>query len=108
VKTGGGPYKDEKELKMGSDRDVALGQMKRMLVWICVVGVLMAIGALWYISLFGPLTIVVVTATIAGVFGSVVLGCGLFALGFYSDKSGYDEIVRDATHGPDGGGERPR
>jgi hypothetical protein len=98
---------DRKELVMRTDRNLALEQMKRMLFWICVVGVLMVIGALWYISQFGPLTIVVVTATIAGVFGSVLLGCGLFALGFYSDKSGYDDIVSNAT-GSDTRGDDPR
>jgi len=31
------------------------------------------------------------------VFFSVLLGCGLFALSFFSDKSGYDQSVSDAT-----------
>ena len=31
------------------------------------------------------------------VFFSVLLGCGLFALSFFSDKSGHDQSVRDAT-----------
>ena len=38
-----------------------------------------------------------VVATILGVFFSVLLGCGLFALSFFSDKSGHDQSVRDAT-----------
>ena len=41
-----------------------------------------------------------VTATIAGVFLSVLLGSGLFALAFYSSKSGHDERSRDATGRP--------
>jgi hypothetical protein len=38
-----------------------------------------------------------VIATILGVFISVVLGCGLFALAFFSDKSGHDDDVTGAT-----------
>jgi hypothetical protein len=57
----------------------------------------MVIAALWYISLFEPLRLHMVIATIAGVFFSVLLGSGLFALAFYSDKSGYDQDVTDAT-----------
>jgi hypothetical protein len=38
-----------------------------------------------------------VIAVIGGVFFSVVLGCGLFAASFYSDKSGHDQSVTDAT-----------
>ncbi len=33
----------------------------------------------------------VVIGTIAGVFLSITLGCGLFAAAFFSDKSGHDE-----------------
>ena len=68
---------------------------------------LMTAGALWYLSLYGPLRIHMVVATIAGVFSSVLLGCGLFAAAFYSDKSGYDRNVTDATRArkPDEGDE---
>jgi hypothetical protein len=38
-----------------------------------------------------------VIATVLGVFLSVLLGCGLFALAFYSDKSGHDEDVSNTT-----------
>jgi hypothetical protein len=38
-----------------------------------------------------------VLATIAGVFLSVVIGCGLFAAAFFSDQSGHDRDVTDAT-----------
>lgn len=68
-----------------------------MIGWIALVGAVMVAGALWYISLFGPLNIVNVTATVGGVFLSVLLGCGLFSLAFYSSKSGHDERSRDAT-----------
>jgi len=36
-------------------------------------------------------------ATTLGVFFSVLLGCGLFAAAFFSDKSGHDRNVTDAS-----------
>ena len=82
---------------MPNDRPSALAEFKRMIGWIALIGVLMTAGALWYLSLYGPLRVHMVVATIAGVFFSVLLGCGLFAAAFYSDKSGHDQNVRDAT-----------
>lgn len=70
-----------------------------MIGWIALAGVLMVIGALWYLSLYEPLRLHMVIATVAGVFVSVLLGCGLFAAAFYSDKSGHDQNVTDATKG---------
>src|SRR3546814_17891413 len=67
--------------------------------WIAIAGVLMVAGALWYMSLFGPLTLHTVIATTLGVFISMLLGCGLFAAAFFSSKSGYDQNVTDATRG---------
>lgn len=72
-------------------------EFRRMIVWIALAGVLMVAAALWYISLFGPLRLHVVIATVLGVFFSVLLGSGLFAAAFYSDKSGHDQNVTDAT-----------
>ena len=68
-----------------------------MICWIALAGVFMTGGALWYLSLFGPLQLHMVVATVAGVFVSVLLGCGLFAAAFFSDKSGHDRNVTDAT-----------
>ena len=82
---------------MANDRRKAAAEFRRMLLWISVIAVLMVVGALWYISLFEPLRLHMVVATVAGVFFSVLLGSGLFALAFYSDKSGYDQNVTDAT-----------
>src|SRR3546814_19110139 len=59
----------------------------------------MVAGALWYMSLFGPLTLHTVIATTLGVFISMLLGCGLFAAAFFSSKSGYDQNVTAATRG---------
>lgn len=79
------------------ERRSPIADFKRMIGWIALVGVLMVIGALWYISLYDELRLHMVIATIAGVFFSVLLGCGLFAAAFYSDKSGHDQDVTDAT-----------
>ena len=57
----------------------------------------MAAGAIAYLAMTGELYFHLVVATILGVFFSVLLGCGLFALSFFSDKSGHDQSVRDAT-----------
>lgn len=70
-----------------------------MIGWIAAAAVLMVIGALWYLSLYEPLRPAMVIATVGGVFFSVLLGCGLFAAAFYSDKSGHDRDVTDATRG---------
>lgn len=73
----------------------------RMMIWICAIGVLMVIGALYYLSRGdGPLTIHMIVAAIAGVFFSVVLGTGLMAAAFFSDKSGHDERATGAPAKP--------
>jgi hypothetical protein len=38
-----------------------------------------------------------VAATTLGVFFSVLLGCGLFAAAFFSDKTGLDQEVTNVT-----------
>jgi hypothetical protein len=86
---------------MPDDRANALADFKRTLIWIAAAGVLMVAGALWYLSLYGQLRVHMVVATIAGVFLSMLLGCGLFAAAFFSDKSGHDRDVGDATRGRD-------
>ena len=82
---------------MPDNRPGALAEFKRMVGWIAVIGVLMTAGALWYLSLYGPLHIHMVIATVAGVFFSVLLGCGLFAAAFFSNKSGLDQEISDST-----------
>jgi hypothetical protein len=59
--------------------------------------VLMVVAALAFLHSQGSLTIHMVVATVLGVFFSVLLGCGLFALAFFSDKSGHDEDVSNST-----------
>ena len=65
--------------------------------WILLAAVLMVVGALLYLRATGELTLHTVVATVLGVFFSVLLGCGLFAAAFFSDKSGIDQDVADAT-----------
>lgn len=84
---------------MPTDRARALAEFKRMILWIALAGVAMVAGALWYISLYEPLRLHMVIATTLGVFFSVLLGSGLFAAAFFSDKSGHDQNVTDATRG---------
>jgi hypothetical protein len=75
----------------------AAAEFRRMIKWIAVVAVLMVIGALAYLDMMGDLSLHAAIAMVLGVFLSVLLGCGLFALAFFSDKSGHDEDVSDAT-----------
>jgi hypothetical protein len=86
---------------MSDDRRRAAADFRRMIVWIAVAGILMVIAALWYLSLYGPLRLHMVVATVAGVFVSTLLGCGLFAAAFFSDKSGHDRDVTDSTRRKD-------
>lgn len=88
---------------MNSERRKAEAEFWRMVKWIAAIGVLMAAGAIAYLAATGELYLHLVVATILGVFFSVLLGCGLFALSFFSDKSGHDQSVRDATSRNDDG-----
>jgi len=80
---------------MPTDRQKAVAEFKRIMVWIAGIAVLMVAGALTYLHLTSSLDVNTVIATTLGVFFSVLLGCGLFAAAFFSDKSGYDQNVTD-------------
>jgi uncharacterized membrane protein len=82
---------------MPTNRQQAVAEFRRIIVWILAAAVIMVVGALTYLALTSDLTTSMVLATIGGVFVSVVLGCGLFAAAFFSDKSGIDQDVTDAT-----------
>ncbi|MXO74687.1 hypothetical protein GRI40_05560 [Altererythrobacter aerius] len=82
---------------MPRHRDDAAREFRRMMRWIAIVGVLMVIAALVYLKIVGAWHLHAVIATVLGVFVSVLLGSGLFALAFFSDKSGHDDNVTDAT-----------
>ena len=80
-----------------SERKKAEAEFWRLIRWIVAIGVVMAIGAIIYLAATGELYFHLVVATLLGVFFSVLLGCGLFALSFFSDKSGHDQSISDST-----------
>lgn len=82
---------------MPRNKQQAAEEFRRIVKWIAFVAVLMVIGALFYLKWMGTWSIHAVIATILGVFLSVLLGCGLFALAFLSDKSGHDDDVSSAA-----------
>lgn len=83
-------------------RDAAWADFQRSMRWIVVAGVLMVIGSLVYLHGEDEISVAAVLAVIGGVFLSVLLGCGLFAAAFFSDKSGHDDAVtRAASHAKD-------
>lgn len=82
---------------MVSERQKAVAEFKRIMIWIALIAVLMVAGALTYLHFTSSLDVSTVVATTLGVFISVLLGCGLFAAAFFSAKSGYDQNVTDAT-----------
>ena len=71
----------------------------KMLGLILLAAVLMAGAAILYLGATGELQFHLVVATLVGVFVSVVLGCGLFALSFFSDRSGHDALASEASCG---------
>ena len=80
-----------------TDRAQAKAEFIRIMKWILLAAVLMVAAALIYLHASGDLSLHLVVATVLGVFFSVLLGCGLFAAAFFSDKSGLDQDVADAT-----------
>jgi len=82
---------------MLSEREKAAADFRRVMKLIIVIGVCFTIGALVYLGATGELYLHMVVAVIGGVFISVLLGCGLFAAAFFSDKSGHDDSVTNAT-----------
>ena len=82
---------------MVNQREKAKAEFRRMMLVIVVIAILMVAGALFWLSSQGALTVHMVIASILGVFFSVVLGTGLFALAFFSDKSGHDTNVTNAS-----------
>ena len=81
----------------GKDRQAAMAEFRGIMKWILGIAVVMVAGALVYLKATGDLNLHMVVATIGGVFFSVLLGCGLFAAAFFSDKSGHDQSISDAT-----------
>ncbi len=82
---------------MKTEREQAMVEFRRMVKWIILLGVVMVVGALTYLGLTGEMYANMLFATILGVFFSIALGCGLFAAAFFSEKSGHDQEVTDAS-----------
>jgi hypothetical protein len=84
-------------LGMSPERQQAVAEFRRIMKWIILIAVAMVAGALFYLYLFSSLDVNTVVAVTLGVFFSVLLGCGLFAISFFSSKSGIDQRVTDVT-----------
>ncbi len=69
----------------------------RLIVYLGITGIAMVVAALYYLSLYGPLTPTLMLTTSVGVFISILLGGGLMAAGFLSSNSGHDERAAAAT-----------
>ncbi len=82
---------------MTPDRQEATAQFRRMMMWLVGIGVLMVAAALVYLGLTGDLDRDIVIATTLGVFLSILVGGGLMAASYFSDKSGHDQSISDAT-----------
>jgi flagellar basal body-associated protein FliL len=82
---------------MDKDRQGAMAEFKRIMIIIAVIAVLMVLGALTYLYVFSTLDTNTVVAVTLGTFFATLLGCGLFAAAFFSDKSGHDQDVTDAS-----------
>jgi uncharacterized membrane protein YbjE (DUF340 family) len=82
---------------MTQSRQRAVAEFKRTMKWIVAIAVVMVGGSLVFIDTQSELTLHMVVATILGVFFAVLLGTGLFALAFFSNKSGHDDVVTDST-----------
>lgn len=99
----GGQSLEQVIIMITRTKSQAVKEFKRMVAWIGIAAILMVAGALTYLASQGQLYLHMVIATILGVFFSTLLGCGLFALAFFSDKSGHDATVSDSTRGDDQG-----
>ena len=86
---------------MVNRKNTAARDFRRMMTAIVVIAIVTVIIALSVLAYTGELRVHLVIATILGVFFSMLLGAGLFALAFFSDKSGHDETVTRATERKD-------
>ena len=78
-------------------RATAKGKLVKMLVAVSIAGMLMVAAAVVYLAKAGIITTAMMVAVIGGVFVSVLLGAGLMALGFYSERSGRDDDVSSSA-----------
>jgi hypothetical protein len=80
---------------MDQDRTALTAALKRRLIGIAVAGLAVAGLAVIVLAATGPVTFNLALAVVLGAFFTVMLGGGLFAVSFYSARSGYDS---DAAH----------
>ncbi|MFA9200787.1 MAG: hypothetical protein ACEQR8_06305 [Cypionkella sp.] len=85
---------------MPEQRNQAGREFRRMIRWVVIAGVAMVAAALLYLRAVGEWSPHAVIATILGVFFSVLLGSGLFALAFFSSKSGHDASASGGSGRP--------
>jgi hypothetical protein len=80
------------------ERAALTAALKLRLIWIAVAGLIVAGLAVIMLAVTGPLSFHLVAAVVLGTFFTFVLGGGLFAVSFYSARSGFDS---EAAHPDD-------
>ncbi len=75
---------------MDEDGAALTAALRRRLIWIAIGGLIVAGLAVAMLAATGPLTFHLVAAVALGTFFTFILGGGLFALSFYSARSGFD------------------
>jgi hypothetical protein len=93
------------------DQPIAKTPWRKTISWgtIAFVGPLLAIlvaagwlaAHTWISTADSPMPVSAYVAMVLGIIFSVVVGCGLMALLFYSNRHGYDDIGYDVRHRPD-------
>ena len=79
------------------DPGTARGDFRRMMLWIVGIAAVAVMLSILYLALTGDLTANLVIATSIGVFFTVVVGAGLVAVSYFSNKVGHDQAVDEAT-----------
>jgi uncharacterized protein (DUF58 family) len=72
------------------DRPALTAALLRRLIWIAIAGLVAAGLAVIALAATGPITFHLAAAVVLGTFFTFALGGGLFALSFYSARSGFD------------------
>ena len=75
---------------MDQERAALTAALKRRLIWIAIAGLIAAGLAVIVMAATGPITFHLAFAVVLGTFFTFALGGGLFALSFYSARSGFD------------------
>ena len=75
---------------MDQDRAALTAALRLRLIWIAVAGLVAAVLAVIALAATGPITFHLAAAVMLGTFFTFALGGGLFALSFYSARSGFD------------------